>query len=221
MKLLTSLLFALIFSLSVLSQDLTDDFKYKKEGSDTAPVYQVLPNDDKLLDSAELGAAYQSLGIITQPENDSFGLVFTNAQQDFQFDAQQGKPFVLLLGETKISSSNVSVIKKKRVKKLSVEVLTVKITREDFEKLLDAENVLIAYGDINYDVPQTNLSTFRYVGNKIGGRYARSTYTPSVSSPSSLPPTNSGGSVQVKGYYRKDGTYVRPHTRSAPGRRKP
>lgn len=28
--------------------------------------------------------------------------------------------------------------------------------------------------------------------------------------------SNSGGAVKVKGYYRKDGTYVRPHTRSAP-----
>ncbi len=28
--------------------------------------------------------------------------------------------------------------------------------------------------------------------------------------------TNSSGTVQVKGYYRKDGTYVRPHTRSKP-----
>lgn len=28
-----------------------------------------------------------------------------------------------------------------------------------------------------------------------------------------------GGQVQVRGYYRKDGTYVRPHTRSAPRRR--
>jgi hypothetical protein len=30
---------------------------------------------------------------------------------------------------------------------------------------------------------------------------------------------SSGGSVNVKGYYRKNGTYVRPHTRSAPKRR--
>jgi len=30
---------------------------------------------------------------------------------------------------------------------------------------------------------------------------------------------NSGGEVNVKGYYRKDGTYVRPHTRSAPKRK--
>jgi hypothetical protein len=34
-------------------------------------------------------------------------------------------------------------------------------------------------------------------------------------SPSYIP---SSGTVSVKGYYRKDGTYVRPHTRSAPKR---
>ncbi|MGO3892425.1 MAG: hypothetical protein ACTJHW_15750 [Paenalcaligenes sp.] len=37
-------------------------------------------------------------------------------------------------------------------------------------------------------------------------------------SPSSYAPS-SGGSVRVKGYYRKNGTYVRPHTRRAPRRR--
>lgn len=31
--------------------------------------------------------------------------------------------------------------------------------------------------------------------------------------------SSSGGSVYVKGYYRKNGTYVKPHTRSAPKRR--
>jgi hypothetical protein len=31
---------------------------------------------------------------------------------------------------------------------------------------------------------------------------------------------SSGGSVSVKGYHRKDGTYVRPHTRSASSRRR-
>lgn len=29
--------------------------------------------------------------------------------------------------------------------------------------------------------------------------------------------SSSGGSVNVKGYYRKNGTYVRPYTRSSPG----
>lgn len=31
-------------------------------------------------------------------------------------------------------------------------------------------------------------------------------------------PSSSGGPVHVKGYYRKDGTYVRPHTRKSPRR---
>ena len=38
-----------------------------------------------------------------------------------------------------------------------------------------------------------------------------SSYTPSV---------NSKGSVHVRGYYRKNGTYVRPHTRSSRGYRR-
>lgn len=37
-------------------------------------------------------------------------------------------------------------------------------------------------------------------------------YTPS------LPSGGSGGTVHVDGYYRKDGTYVRPHTRRPPKR---
>lgn len=45
--------------------------------------------------------------------------------------------------------------------------------------------------------------------------------SPSVSMPrsSSSSHTPGSGTVNVKGYYRKDGTYVRPHTRSAPKRR--
>jgi len=43
--------------------------------------------------------------------------------------------------------------------------------------------------------------------------------SPNKVSSSSTNPT-SGGSVQVKGYYRKDGTYVKPNTRKAPTKRK-
>ncbi|MGH1520382.1 hypothetical protein [Chryseobacterium sp. JK1] len=44
----------------------------------------------------------------------------------------------------------------------------------------------------------------------------------SPASTSQYKPSNSfsGGSVSVKGYYRKNGTYVKPHTRSAPSRRR-
>ena len=43
--------------------------------------------------------------------------------------------------------------------------------------------------------------------------------SPVRSSSSYSSQSNSGGSIHVKGYTRKDGTYVRPHTRSAPRRR--
>lgn len=43
-------------------------------------------------------------------------------------------------------------------------------------------------------------------------QHQNKTYTPSTI-------RGSSGTVHVKGYYRKDGTYVRPHTRSAPRKR--
>lgn len=54
--------------------------------------------------------------------------------------------------------------------------------------------------------------------------YQPTNYSPSnhnsTSNSSTVSPSRSGGgTVHVKGYTRKDGTYVRPHTRSAPRRR--
>ncbi len=48
-------------------------------------------------------------------------------------------------------------------------------------------------------------------------------YSPSYNSSSkysSKPTSTNSGTVHVKGYYRKNGTYVKPHTRSAPSRRR-
>jgi hypothetical protein len=47
--------------------------------------------------------------------------------------------------------------------------------------------------------------------------------TSRVPAPSYTAPSSSysgGGTVHVRGYYRKNGTYVQPHTRSAPHRRR-
>lgn len=49
---------------------------------------------------------------------------------------------------------------------------------------------------------------------------ANSTYkTPSNYTTRNSSTNSSGGTVHVKGYTRKDGTYVRPHIRSAPKRK--
>ena len=51
-------------------------------------------------------------------------------------------------------------------------------------------------------------------------KYSHSNHALSNSTKYKYKPTSTGGTVQVKGYYRKDGTYVKPHTRRAPSRRK-
>jgi hypothetical protein len=52
------------------------------------------------------------------------------------------------------------------------------------------------------DYTMSDYSSRNYSGHRYTGR------------------TYSGGTVSVRGYFRKDGTYVRPHTRSAPSRHK-
>lgn len=49
--------------------------------------------------------------------------------------------------------------------------------------------------------------------------YSSKTNSSSTNYNNSSTKNSSGGAVQVKGYTRKDGTYVRPHTRSAPKRK--
>ena len=65
-------------------------------------------------------------------------------------------------------------------------------------------------------------------GNYVGWAYYPNYTTPSYyssrsdSSPSSRSSSSyssPGKTVNVKGYYRKNGTYVKPHTRSAPRRK--
>jgi hypothetical protein len=65
-----------------------------------------------------------------------------------------------------------------------------------------------------------------YIGWAYNPNYTESSYSSSSSSSSSSSQSSSnystpsaGKTVQVKAYYRKDGTYVQSHTRSAPRRK--
>ena len=70
--------------------------------------------------------------------------------------------------------------------------------------------IQISSRDIKLLSFNTTDSTYSFKGKKIGLKE-------SVNKKSSYTGT---GEVHVKGYYRKDGTYVRPHTRKAPTRRR-
>ncbi|WP_148042732.1 hypothetical protein [Pedobacter jejuensis] len=84
-------------------------------------------------------------------------------------------------------------------------------------KLSKKQLELLAFtNDYGYTYDGVPISSYRY------GRLAPTspTYTPSRSygSGSTKTTKSTGGTVHVKGYTRKDGTYVKPHTRSAPRR---
>lgn len=66
-------------------------------------------------------------------------------------------------------------------------------------------------------IGHSDYSSSNYYGSYKPKRGRSRSTNPLTSSGSTInkarPPVSTGGSVQVKGYYRKDGTYVRPHTR--------
>jgi len=70
--------------------------------------------------------------------------------------------------------------------------------------------------DYGYTLSSVPVALYQY--GRLNKNYPSytPTYTPRATSTKSS--TSSGGTVQVKGYTRKNGTYVRPHTRSAPRR---
>ena len=58
-----------------------------------------------------------------------------------------------------------------------------------------------------------------YVGWAFNPSYSTSTTSNYRTSTNTESRSSNNKTVQVKGYYRKNGTYVRPHTRSAPRRK--
>ncbi|WP_316827834.1 hypothetical protein [Pedobacter miscanthi] len=74
-------------------------------------------------------------------------------------------------------------------------------------------NDLVFTNDYGYTYSGVLTSDYKY--GKLLNTYPN--YAPSATTRATTKSTgSSGGTVQVKGYTRKDGTYVRPHTRSAP-----
>lgn len=60
------------------------------------------------------------------------------------------------------------------------------------------------------------INYHKYNSSIDGILYGYSSSKPKTENSYNSSSTSSGGSVNVKGYYRKNGTYVSPHTRSKP-----
>lgn len=124
---------------------------------------------------------------------------------DQQTSIEAGKAFIYLDGKknTSVTYGSASgfssqLVSWKRLKKLT-------------KKQVDHLTFTPGYGYIYDGIP---VALYQY------GRLIKNTPSSGSSSSGSTTrsSTSSGGTVHVKGYTRKDGTYVSPHTRSAPRR---
>ncbi|MCX2472774.1 hypothetical protein OQZ33_00380 [Pedobacter sp. MC2016-05] len=90
------------------------------------------------------------------------------------------------------------------------------VTWKPLKKLTKKQLAQLAF-TADYGYTYNGVPTLDYRYGRLLKTYP--SYTPSSTPRSTTKSTgSSGGTVHVKGYTRKDGTYVKPHTRSAPRR---
>jgi endonuclease YncB( thermonuclease family) len=85
---------------------------------------------------------------------------------------------------------------------------------KDYEKQQSLEDRTL-YSQAERDARQAKSGLWASSSPLPPWKYRREHPKTDVSAPAAGD-SSTGGTVNVKGYYRKDGTYVRPHTRSAP-----
>jgi hypothetical protein len=122
-----------------------------------------------------------------------------------------------------ILENGFSLIVKNRY---SYYIPTIKLKDKEYGTVIDT----IAIGDSIKIIDKT-ISCFKVLYNGKTGyidtyeietteypalNFLKSSYLRKSAKRDSNYSTGTGGSVNVKGYYRKDGSYVKPHTRSAP-----
>lgn len=112
---------------------------------------------------------------------------------------------VLLTEDTNVyaTSSNENIIT--TIPKDTQVYISNKANKKNYKKIKWGN-----YYGLAYNPSYTSYSAYTSARNYNTSTPSYNNYTPSKSS---------GGTVHVKGYTRKDGTYVSPHTRSAPRRR--
>ena len=205
------ILIALVGALSigVFAQDsLPSGFEFKADANGS---YQLLPKDEEVLDETNNDPVRQFVGIAAQPEEEFYGLILYYIQpekKDFVLGNQKKPKITVSYGNSDRTISEYS-FEKRAVKGKRIEMVMFKISPEDYEKLQNTP-VSILFGTYKFDISESNLEALRYFSANVRNDLAAKRRS------RELPILNQSKEVHVKGYYRKDGTYVRPHTRRKP-----
>ena len=194
-----------IFSSYLLAQELPAGFIYDKRGK---LVFQVGPDEAFAVRAAGEDGNYLAVALGAGMIEDKYYLALFNAhsQKDDVFKEQKNLPVTLTADGEKITFDTGRNIYKKKVDKIKIEIMLIWISMEDFEKIIAADKVYIEFGKIDHLLSAENLQAFRYLSAKMES-------DEDLRAAASSPP---GTTIHVRGYYRKDGTYVKPHTRKRP-----
>jgi hypothetical protein len=199
---------SILFSSNLFGQEMPEGFTYAKEGN---LVFQVGPKEDFAVKAAAEGGSFFAVAIAAGMIEDLYYLALYHAQPkkvDNIFEKQKTLPVTLTADGEKLSVGNNRSIYKKKVGKTKIEIMLVGISVEDFEKIIAADKVYVEFGKIEHLLSAENLQAFHYLSAKMDS-------DEDLRAAASAAPTGST-TIQVKGYYRKDGTYVKPHTRRRP-----
>ena len=205
-KLLLFLVIFVALAINTFAQDLLpSSFEFKQDSNGN---YQLLPKEEEIFDEAHKDSVQQFVGIAAQPEQNLYGLVLyyiQPEQKDYFLESQKEPKITLAFGDSNRSFTNYK-LEKRKTKGRKIEIVTFQISPEDYESL-QSSLASIIFGTYKFNISESNFTAFRYFRTNVSSdlavrRRARE-----------LPTLNQSKEVQVKGYYRKDGTYVRPHTR--------
>jgi hypothetical protein len=199
---------SILFSSNLFAQEMPDGFAYAKEGK---LVFQVGPREDFAVKAAAEEGSFFAVAIAAGMIEDLYYLALYKAQPqkaDSIFEKQKDTPVTLTADGEKLSLGNNRSVHEKKVGKTKIEIMLIGISLEDFEKIIAANKVYVEFGKIDHLLSAENLQAFRYLSAKMES-------DEDLRAAASATPTGST-TIQVKGYYRKDGTYVKPHTRRRP-----
>jgi hypothetical protein len=201
---------SILFSSYLPAQEMPDGFAYAKEGK---LVFQVGPKEDFAVKAAAEGGSFFAVAIAAGMIEDLYYLALYKAEPqkaDYIFEKQKVLPVTLTADGEKLSLGNNRSVHEKKIGKTKIEIMLVGIRLEDFEKIIAADKVYVEFGKIDHLLSAENLRAFHYLSTKMESDEDLR------AAASAVPEGNT--TIHVKGYYRKDGTYVKPHTRKRPSR---
>jgi hypothetical protein len=208
-KSIIGLILACTFSVCIAAQTLPDGFIFENANP---LILQVQPDTNLIPKQVADYGTYQALGLVSYLLNDQYVFTIVNAQPekgDLIFKKQKNAAVTITADGEKIVGIRVLEISSSKVGKTKYEGALVQISREDFEKIVAADKLYVEFGKFTHLASAENLQAFHYLSDRLEkAELPEGASTPHSSAPSSV--------IHVKGYYRKDGTYVKPHTRRRP-----